>query len=216
MADRLYRPTKRRNNWERLVATFEWLNMNSNAFAMHIGFTRAENLYHIKRGSFGITSDLANRITKHFPEINRTWLLTGAGNMLTSQVRTGNNIPYYDGDIETLLPIIDELEPSGYIDLPLFNGCDIIIKSSSNEMADKKNINTQLFLRHVDPTEVKQGDQYVFLLHKQVLWRKVESVDGYQITLSTVNSDSCIDISIDTTDIIHAWLVVAKMDVIAY
>ena len=216
MADKLYKPTKRRNNWERLVATFEWLNMNSNAFAMHIGFTRAENLYHIKRGSFGITSDLANRITKHFPEINRTWLLTGAGNMLTSQVRTGANIPYYDGDIETLLPVIDELEPSGYIDLPIFNGCDIIVKSSSRKMRGNKSINTQLFLRHVDPTEVKQGAQYVFLLHKQVLWCNVESIDGYQIDLTAVNPDTSQDMSIDITDIIHAWLVVAKMDVMSY
>lgn len=216
MAGRLYRPTKRRNNWERLVATFEWLNINSNAFAMQIGFTRAENLYHIKRGSFGITSDLANRITKHFPEINRTWLLTGAGNMLTSQVRTGTCIPYYESDLETLLPVIDEREPTGYIDLPLFSGCDIIVQSTSHEMTDKQNVNTQLFLRHVDPTEVQEGAQYVFQLHKQVLWRKVKSIAGYQINLTAVIPETGKDLSIDTTDIIHAWLVVAKMDVLAY
>lgn len=216
MAGRSYKPTKRRNNWERLAATFEWLNMTSNSFAMHIGMTRSENLYHIKRGLFGITSDLANRITSHFPEINRTWLLTGAGNMLTSQIRTGTNIPYYESDIEELLPVIDETEPAGYIDLPLFNGCDIIAQSQAQEMARVDNISTQLFLRHVDPTEVQSGSEYVFVLHKRVLWRRVSLVEGYDITLTTNNADIANDTTIDVTDIIHAWLVVAKMDVMSY
>ena len=216
MAGRLYKPTKRRNNWERLAATFEWLNMTSNSFAMHIGMTRSENLYHIKRGMFGITSDLANRITQHFPEINRTWLLTGAGNMLTSQIRSGNNIPYYEEDIETLVPVIDEKEPSGFIDLPIFGGCDIIAQSQASEMTSNQNITTQLFLRHVEPTEVQQGCEYVFLLHKQVLWRKVSAVEGYDITLSTHNPEIVDDTTIDVTDIIHAWLVVAKMDILSY
>lgn len=217
MAYRQQRTTKRRNNWERLSATIEWLNMSPNSFAMQIGMTRAEGLYHIRRGEFGITAELANRITSHFPEINRTWLLTGAGNMLTSQTRSGTNIPYYESDIERLLPVIDQCEPSGYMDLPLVHGCDIIVHAASREMIiDNKSMATRLFLRHVDPAEVQAGNEYVLLLYKDVKWRKVKSIDGYELTLTALRSDISPDMSIDITDITHAWLVVAKMEMLSY
>ncbi len=57
--------------------------MTVNYFARYIGLTRGENLYRIKRGDNGISRDLADRIVSVFPEIDRVWLLTGVGRMLT-------------------------------------------------------------------------------------------------------------------------------------
>ena len=67
--------------WQRLDAVIRHCNMTVNSFAEHIGLPRSENLYQIKRGYYMITSGLADRITELHPEINREWLLTGAGMM---------------------------------------------------------------------------------------------------------------------------------------
>ena len=74
--------TNKYNNWERLERVLEYVNMNANAFATHIGMQRSENIYHIKRGAFGISEELVDRITACYPEINPTWLLSGVGGML--------------------------------------------------------------------------------------------------------------------------------------
>lgn len=208
--------TKKRNNWARLMATIEWLNMTSNAFAMQIGLTRCENLYQIKRGNFGITRDLADRITTHFPEINRTWLLTGAGHMLTSQSNNGHNIPYYDYEVEQLLSKIDDTEPTGFVDMPLVTGCEIIVKSNCKAMVNAQNFSTHLFVRNVDPTEVTTEKEYVLMLPRETVWRRVKAVNGYNITLLAYNSEIAPDVTIDITDIVQAWQVVAKMDILAY
>lgn len=208
--------TKKRNNWARLMATIEWLNMTSNSFAMQIGLTRCENLYQIKRGNFGITRDLADRITTHFPEISRTWLLTGAGHMLMSQSKDGNNIPYYDFEVEQLLDHIDDVEPTGFVDMPLVTGCEIIVRSNCKAMVNRQNFSTHLFLRNVDPTEIMPDKEYVFMLPRETMWRKVKSVNGYNVVLTAFNSDIEPDVIIDITDIEQAWQILAKMDVMSF
>ena len=109
--------------------------MTSNSFAMQIGLTRCENLYQIKRGNFGITRDLADRITTHFPEISRTWLLTGAGHMLMSQSKDGNNIPYYDFEVEQLLDasIVNEKQKTALKNL-LSNRINDVFQRKANTM----------------------------------------------------------------------------------
>ena len=214
MAYKQHKSAKRRNNWERLEAAIEWLNMTPNFFAMHIGLTRAEHLYHIKRGNFGITKDMATRITRHFPEISRTWLLTGAGNMLISQTRNGSNIPYYEESIETLLPAIEKREPTGFIDFPLAPSCDIIVKSSLKVMTSGQSRAAQLFLRHTDVSDLTDGEEYVFLLPSEVTWCKMERVGDYKLRLTTLNGDSALDRVIDISEIVHAWLVIAKMEIL--
>ena len=208
--------TKKRNNWARLMATIEWLNMTSNSFAMQIGLTRCENLYQIKRGNFGITRDLADRITTHFPEINRTWLLTGAGHMLASQSKDGCNIPYYDFEVEQLLDQIDETEPTGFVDMPLVTGCEIIVRSNAKAMVNSQNFSTHLFLRNVDSSEVTADREYVLMLPRETVWRRVKSVNGYNVVLTAYNPDIAPDVTIDITDIDQAWQIVAKMDVLAF
>ena len=92
--------TNKYANWERLESVIRWANMSTNYFAIHIGLSRGENLYHIKRGNYGISFDLADRIVRHFPEIDRAWLLPGAGTMLKDEIAVGNEIPYYNEEVE--------------------------------------------------------------------------------------------------------------------
>ncbi len=50
---------EKQNNWQRMESVIQWANMTTNYFARHIGLSRGENLYQIKRGNNGISIDVA-------------------------------------------------------------------------------------------------------------------------------------------------------------
>ena len=56
--------------------------MTANRFARHIGLSRAESIYQIKRGYYGISRNMADRVTTYFPAVSKGWLLSGEGSML--------------------------------------------------------------------------------------------------------------------------------------
>lgn len=61
----------------------EYAKMNPAQFARHIGLKRAQNIYDIqKKENVGISKDVAEKIVKEFPEINKGYLLTGEGEMI--------------------------------------------------------------------------------------------------------------------------------------
>ncbi len=69
--------------WARLQAVIDHSGIPSiNAFALHIGLRRGENLYQIKKGNNAISLRLAERVCRHYPEISLGWLLSGEGKML--------------------------------------------------------------------------------------------------------------------------------------
>lgn len=70
--------------WDRVEAVIKMSKMSTNAFAKHIGLMRGENLYQIKRGNNGISVDVADRICENYPKVNKLWLLTGEGTMLST------------------------------------------------------------------------------------------------------------------------------------
>jgi hypothetical protein len=213
MVGRIQRPTKRRNNWKRLQAVLDWANLTANSFAMRLGLTRAEHLYQIKKGNFGISPDLADRIVDIYPEINRDWLITGIGNMLLSDKPNNTHIPYFDIELETLLPIIDQCEPTRYVDVLPTSSCDIIVKALTPAMIGERSVIMQLFLRQVDITHIDDDKEYVFIINKEVIWRIVESIDGYKLNLRAINNHIFSDMTIDLRDITMAWQVAAKMEV---
>ena len=86
--------TNKYNNWERLERVIAHTGLSANAFALSIGMQRSENIYHIKRGAFGISEELAERITSCFPEINPTWLLSGVGDRLLANTSDKSVVPF--------------------------------------------------------------------------------------------------------------------------
>ncbi len=202
--------SKELNNYNRIMAAIEWLNMTPNSFAMHIGMTRAENLYHILKCDYGVTPDMADRIVKNCPEINRTWLLTGIGDALVPKVDSGRSIPLYEGSVETILPTIAQHKPIGYVDEPGIRDCDIVVCSSSEAMIAPEIDCVMLGLKYVDHDKIKTNCEYVLQLHNKVIWRKVKSIDGYDIVLSPLNEVGFKDIHIDATDVVKAWEVSVK------
>lgn len=204
--------TNKYANWERLESVIRWANMTTNYFAIYIGLNRGENLYHIKRGNYGISFDLADRIVRHFPEINRTWLLTGAGTMLKDDVVVDNEIAYYNEEVENILPELSQHKPVANVCLPSISGCDIIARSYSRAMSEPTCAVTELFLKRVEPDDIIQGNEYVLLLQdKSVTWRKVRlATNKDEWRLVARNRDDFDDILINHKSVAQAWRVIAK------
>lgn len=211
--------TNRFKNWERLIQVIKRFGKSINGFALHIGLQRAENLYHIRKGNFGISYDLADRIVSHDPEIDRTWLLTGVGTMLKSECIDPVELPYYLDQAEDILPNIDNLEPNGHLTVPYRMNCDLVVRSFSKPMSDTVSAAQDLFLKRVSVDEVVQGNEYVLVLsnpNNRVIWRRVRWVakDVNRWRLVSGNRDEYKDEYINRNDVKVAWRVIARLAVL--
>ncbi len=178
---------KKQGSWTRLASVIKWANMSTNYFAHHIGLSRGENLYQIKRGNNGISLDLAERIVSHFPEIDRLWLLTGEGDMFGDERLRGAQIPYYDADPETELAHLDESSSKHLLYLPIIGACDLAMCYRGAAMAPRVPVGTILMLKQVPHQELFSGDLCVAVRGNTVLLRMVQ-VDGEQLRLVAENS----------------------------
>jgi hypothetical protein len=211
--------TNRFDNWKRLLQVIERFGKSINGFAMQIGLSRAENLYHIRKGNYGISEDLADRIIKQDAEIDRTWLLSGVGNMLRSEVIEPERVPFYLDEVEEILPGIACIEPSGYIQLPYKINCDLVIRSFSKPMSDTISAAQDLFLKRVDIDSVVQGNEYVLMLNHptdNVIWRRVRwvSKNSNRWRLVARNREEFPDLFIDRSEVMQAWRVISRLTIL--
>lgn len=208
--------TNKYNNWERLEQVIAYTKLSAHGFAMSIGLTRSENIYHIKRGNFGISEDFAERIVQHYPEINPTWLLSGVGNMLRETESTATIVPFYEGDIEQILKSYGNMPPSGTHQLPYQCDCDIVLRTSSKAMVQPGTAATDLFLKHYAVKDIVQGNEYILRMDNTVLWRKVRSVKDSPDLWRLVAFDRVAypDTFINKSDIRDAWRVIARLAIL--
>ena len=209
--------TNKYANWERLESVIRWANMTTNYFAIHIGLSRGENLYHIKRGNYGISFDLADRIVRHFPEIDRAWLLTGAGTMLKDEIAVGNEIPYYNEEVENVLVNRRSYKPVTRVYLPSVSGCDLVARTYQRAMCEPTCAATELFLKKVDLDEIIQGNEYVLVLkNRSVIWRKMRLTSNKGVwRLVARNREEYEDILLEHKKIAQAWRVIAKTSIMS-
>lgn len=70
---------------EILEELLSYTGLNVNSLATELGLSRAQALYDIQsEKTKSITLSMADRIIQKFPEVNRSWLRTGDGDMLSS------------------------------------------------------------------------------------------------------------------------------------
>ena len=210
--------TNKYNNWERLKQVLEYSKLSANAFAVKIGMVRSENIYHIKRGNFGISNDLVDRIVAVYPMINHTWLLSGIGDMLLNAKGGHSSIPFYEGDIEKVLKSdnITNIKSLGRYQLPYHSDCEIAVRSLTRAMTLPGNAATDLFLKLVKVEEMIQGNEYVLSLENRVLWRKIRNVkeNPNQWRLVAVDREEFPDVIIDKSEIRSVWRVVARLAIL--
>lgn len=208
--------TNKFNNWERLAQVIAYTKQTAHGFAMSIGLARSENIYHIKRGNFGISEDLAERIVKCYPEINPTWLLSGIGNMLRDSEPKRTTAPFFEGDIRAILRSYNDVPPNGTYQLPYDCDSDIVIRTVSKAMVIPGTAATDLFLKQSKADEIVQGNEYVICTDKHVLWRKVRSVKDNPDVWRLVALDRVAypDTFINKSDIRDAWRVIARLAIL--
>lgn len=209
--------SNKQNNWERMQMVIDWTRLSINAFAKSIGIQRAENLYNIKRGHYGISSDLADRVVATYPEIDRTWLLSGMGTMLRDGTIADSALSFYNYDAETVIAHIESLAPSGRVSLPYMNNCDFVIRSFSRSMADPQCAASDLFVKRISPEDIVQGNEYILTTNDQTIWRKVRvsSEDDGCWRLVSRNREEFPDMVVEKSRVVKAWRVMARLAVMA-
>ena len=71
--------------------------LNAKSFSEKIGLERPQAIYDILKGKTkSISLAMQDKILSVFPELNRTWLMTGEGEMLKGDGGKGGRIPLYD------------------------------------------------------------------------------------------------------------------------
>jgi len=104
---------------ERIKALIKYFGLNTTTFAKKIGFNQS-NLSKILRGERDVPANLTDKILDNF-KVERTWLLTGEGEMLSSDVTpmepatiedyttTKSGLRYYkrgDGKLLMEIPVV--------------------------------------------------------------------------------------------------------------
>ena len=89
---------------ERLNEVLRITKTNVKSLSERLGYARPQGLYDVAAGrTKNLSQDLCRRIVTAFPEFNRTWLLTGDGEMLTTFPPEHTTFP----PEETQLPLGD-------------------------------------------------------------------------------------------------------------
>lgn len=129
---------------QRIQNLLKYTQLNGKNFALRIGLGHPDSIYHILRERNGISDKMAERIIMAFPEINRSWLLSGEGEMVsdekpkvayftpapadTPQKNTlqKQQVPLYDFEaVAGLVPIFtNQNHPIDYISIPDLPRCD--------------------------------------------------------------------------------------------
>lgn len=77
---------------EIIIKLLDYSKLNVKQFSEKLGMKRGQAIYDIMSGKTKrISEKLANQIISEFPEVNRTWLLTGEGEMLKNNSANSND-----------------------------------------------------------------------------------------------------------------------------
>lgn len=202
--------------WQRLDMVIRWANMSANSFGKHIGLVRSESLYQIKAGRFGISHNLAKRITEKFPEISLGWLLSGEGDMLNDSAPM-LTIPYYDQDIAACRSMDSEhLRPSTLLTMPMIEQCDCAFRSFDSAINDDIMAGSIVFLKKTDSKAIIPGRFYVIVTANYVILRKLrfaesETGDNEYLLEASVKERDCVRLRENEIESIYRVVANLKM-----
>lgn len=205
-------------NWQRLEQVISWTGFSTHAFSKAIGLKRSENLYQIKRGSFGISKELARLITLKYPQISYSWLLTGEGSMMGQGsedricAQNAGAIPYYDIDVLVFLAHNEtslKPKPLYHITIPTFSGADFAAKCSGNSMAPYITNGVTAIFKQTNSDAILMGEAYLIVTSEFAFIRYVRCVenDNTKLLLVPENTDDFDEMIIDKTQIQKLYVV---------
>jgi hypothetical protein len=196
------------NNWQRIEKVVRWTGLSVNSFALSIGLNRGENLYQIKRGNNGISSELARMISAKYPQISRAWLLAGEGDMFTEETVRRVSIPFYDADIEKYIASPGRFTNKNYVSIPNVEDADLGALYYGRAMGDAIPAGSMVLVRKVDPESLIPGGDYVVVADGVTMLRRVRRDAGSDIIrLLPVDTANFDEIRISASSIKELYLV---------
>lgn len=85
---------------ERLQKVLEYSGLNASAFAVAIGCKTKQAVYDLLHGKTkNLSLSMVDKITSYLPSVERTWLLTGEGEMLKQQEDSISNVHHLSNSI---------------------------------------------------------------------------------------------------------------------
>lgn len=193
-------------SWERLEQIIEHLDLNVNSFAKEIGLNRSERLYQIKKGNYSISKNLSSIISKKFPDINESWLLTGNGHMLTSMAIV-KKIPLYNISVEDLPADMNTVTPADELEIPVLSGSDFAVINNGEAMSPEMASGSMVFVRQVDIDAVLYGSIYLIVSEKFNVIRFVREFNNESWRLVAKNIKDFDDIVLKKSTIINIYKV---------
>lgn len=125
----------------------------------------------------GLSEENTLKILSHYPDVNPSWLLSGDGNMLTTEnddrnlsivndpkVSYSKGVPYYDVDFIGGFDLVindQSIEPQYYIDFAPFNDADCWVNVTGKSMSP--------FISHGDLVALKEMQNWKdFMLYGEI------------------------------------------------
>jgi len=190
-------------DWARLNEVVKASGMSVNAFALHIGLPRSENLYQIKKGNHGISKALAGTINSYFPDYSVGGLLSGepSARMTEDNERvelkndTVKRITVYNRIALGCKPIYNI-----YISEDFVNGAEVAIMNKDESLAPKIPVGAMVFLKPA--RNIISGKFYLIVTDELSIIRKAKVLDNSgTVLLSTIDTHNYPDFEIDRNEI---------------
>ncbi|MDR0511223.1 MAG: hypothetical protein LBH06_09050 [Rikenellaceae bacterium] len=201
------------DNWHRIEKIVKWTGLSVNAFAREIGLHRSENLYQIKRGNNGISRELADTISARYPVINKSWLLTGEGEMFTNDAHLADesrSIPFYHIDVIKFLDQRHTVEPAYHISLPFADNASFAAIWFGRSMEPEVPPGAIVVCAECSPDNILPGEQYLIRSDRFTGIRAIrKELYTTQLRLVPCNSADFDQIMLDLADIKHIYAIKA-------
>lgn len=205
---------------ERIAAILSHYNLSVNEFTTMAGIKTKQAVYDLLHGKTrSISTAMENKILSCFPEINRAWLLTGDGEMFSTEpppevvevVEYGT--PVYDvdatcGDRSRPIVFTDE-HIIGHVNLPNVSPTAAIIRANGDSMEPHIHDGDWIAVREVKNLNVLYYGQVYLVITDELrllkYLRKDEDEQNYVLLRS--DNKNYDDIRLPKTDIRHLFIV---------
>lgn len=197
---------------DRILAYIKAKNLSQKRFeqAANLSNGYVSNLRHAP------SAEKVSAILSAFPDINRTWLLTGDGSMLTTDAPAPfpvpqHAVPVYDGDVTCNLSetrTYSDMPIEGYIDLPLVSKGTIVLKAHGESMVPTVNDGDYIAMRPLQSWDyIMYGNIYVVELPEYRALKRVRKGSDEDHIILRSDNDDYDDVEVPKSDIRSLWVV---------
>jgi hypothetical protein len=163
---------------ERIEKVVCWAGFNTSAFATHIGLSSPQTLYQIKASKYNISRSLAERICRHYPELDFAWLFSGEGEMLRAHRRP---VPHYLEDCRKVAQALGEFLSEEVVVVAGCGDCAFAAPLYSDAMEPDIKQGSLLFCAPVAVEELQEGGLYLVVARSSAFVGRLLSLSAERL-----------------------------------